>query len=163
MRYGSACSGIDAFAAAVKRVRTLEYVHAAERDARAIDVLLAAHGPSTIYHNAGGISAAEAPPVDLYVLTPDCVAFSRRRHDRDAAVVAGGALEVHAVLGFVRAKRARVVVLENVDEADGVGAIDTTLSAIAGYEWHSQRLCPHEHFGEPVRRARRFWVGVREE
>ena len=59
--------------------------------------------------------------------------------------------------------RARVAVVENVDEPDGVGAIDTALTAVGGYDWYSQSICPSVHCGMPIRRLRRYWVGVRRE
>ena len=163
IRYASSCSGIDAFAAAAARLYSLEYMHAAEWDAAARRVLSDAWAlPSdAIMLDARSPDAAAAAEVDLYVLTPDCVNFSKRRHGRDAAVVADGGVDVASVLGFVRMRRARVVIVENVDDADGVGVIDTALHALGGYAWVSQRLCPLEHAGQPVRRERRFWVGVR--
>ena len=61
---------------------------------------------------------------------------------------------------YVRAARARVVVLENVDEPDAVSAITQSLSTISAYFWRTQALSPETHAGLPTRRERRFFVGV---
>ena len=114
-----------------------------------------------IYWDAAGADAAAAAPVDLFVLTPECVSFSSRNHGRDATLVADGGVHVDDMLAYVRARRARVVVVENVAEKDGLGAIETALHAAGGYVWSMQILCPHVHAGQPVRRERAFWVGVR--
>ena len=138
-------------------------MHAAECDNAARKVLRDAYAlnDSLIYYDAAGADAAAAAPVDLFVLTPECVNFSARNHGRDAALVADGGVHVDDVLAYVRTRSARVVVVENVAEKDGAGAIETALWAVGGYVWYTQELCPSVHAGQPVRRARRFWVGVR--
>ena len=85
----------------------------------------------------------------------------RRPHGRGAALVADGGVHVDDMLAYARTRRARVIVVENVAEKDGLGAIETALNAVGGYAWSMQELCPHVHAGQPVRRARAFWVGVR--
>ena len=72
-----------------------------------------------------------------------------------------GASRVAASLGYALSGRARVVVIENVDEPDGVDAINSIIATCAAYWWRSQSLDSHVHAGQPVARRRRFWVGVR--
>ena len=160
--YGSSCSGVDFFAEAVNRARpdAWIYAHAAEKNETAVDILCDAWQPEVVYPDATTRAAAEAEPVDLWVCSPECVHFSRRKRGRDAHTVAHGAAHVEAVLGFARLARARVVVIENVSEPDGVGMIDTIASACKAYEWWRQSLDPLTHVGVPVSRDRAFWVGV---
>jgi len=163
--YASSCSGIDFFAAALHEARggAFQYIHASEcrPDARA--VLRHAWGldDAAVFPDARAPAAAGAPCVDLYVASPDCTHFSRRNHDKDAASLAAGAVAVASTLGFVLAGRARVVVVENVAEPDGVASISTALQQ-APYTWHRQKLDALEHAGQPVSRERMFWVGVHE-
>jgi hypothetical protein len=162
--YASSCSGVDFFAAALHAFRggAFTYVHAAECRPDARSVLRRAWGlaESAIHADARDPAASAAPCVDLYVASPDCTHFSRRRHGKTSASIADGAQQVAATLGFVIAGRARVVVVENVAEPDGVGAINTVLRG-APYTWHYQRLDALEHAGQPVSREREFWVGLR--
>lgn len=165
VRYGSACSGIDTMAEAMDAIRPggfWGYVHAAELRPELRDVLQRAWAIPPWRLRADAAQTADAPEVDVYMLTPDCHAFSRRRHGRDADVVAGGAVEVVNVSPFVAAGRATVVIVENVDEEDGASAITTILSSYRMYVWRSQELDPEEHAGVPVARRRRFWVGVKQ-
>ena len=164
LTYASACSGIDTFAAAVHDVwgDAWSYKHAAEPDAKARAVLSDAWGlePEHIYMDAGGTEAAPATPVDLFVLSPECNAFSRRRHGRDASVIAGGAAAAAHTMPFLHAARAKVVVIENVDEPDATAAISTMLADATAYFWRSQALDPSVHASAPARRERRFFVGI---
>ena len=164
LTYASACSGIDTFAAAVHDMwgDTWSYKHAAEPDTKARAVLADAWGlaPGYIYMDAGSTEAAQAEPVDLFVLSPECNAFSRRRHGRDASVIAGGAAAAAHTMPFMQAAKAKVVVIENVDEPDATAAISTILSDARAYFWRSQTLDPTTHAGVPARRERRFFVGV---
>ena len=89
--YGSACSGVDTFAAAVDMVwpDAWQYAHAAEIDPGPRAVLAEAWGPrglqaDMLFHDATSAEAADAPVVDLFLVSPDCHRFSKRRHGRDA-------------------------------------------------------------------------------
>jgi hypothetical protein len=164
LTYASACSGIDTFAAAVHDMwgDAWRYAHAAEPETQPRNVLSDAWGldPSRIYMDAGAPDARAAEPADLFVLSPECNAFSRRRHDRDAGVIAGGAADAGRVMAFVMAAKAKVVVIENVDEPDAVASISTMLADATAYFWRSQALDPSTHAGVPARRERRFFIGV---
>ena len=163
--YGSACSGADFFAEAVDALwgRQWAYLHAAEKDPVPRRILASAWGlqDDSIFMDAASEEAASADEVDLFVLSPDCVDFSRRRHARSDEVVASGAASAASQMGFIRRGRAKVVVVENVDEPDGVGALTDLLCEISSYSWSSQAIDSLLHAGVPVRRSRRFWVGIR--
>lgn len=165
IRYGSSCSGADFFAEAVDSLWDGQwaYLHAAERDPVPRRILASAWGlhEEFIFLDAASEEAASAEEVDLYVLSPDCVDFSRRRHARSNEVVASGAVNAASQLSFVQRGKAKVVVIENVDEPDGVGALTDLICEISCYTWRSQALDSLLHAGVPVRRSRRFWVGVR--
>ena len=115
---------------------------------------------ASVYYDAGGTDALSERAVDLLVLSPECNKFSRRRHGRDNEMVTAGAIDAERALRAVAAGLARVVVVENVDEPDGVAAISTVLQRARSYEWYSQTLDPHVHAACPVTRTRRYWVGV---
>lgn len=165
VRYASSCSGADFFAEAVDASRgdRWTYLHAAEADATPRKVLAGAWHleDDRIFHDASSAEAAAAPECDLYVFSPDCVDFSKRRHGRDEHVLVSGAASVAGMLGFISQGKAKVVIVENVDEPDGVGVITDLLSEMRGYAWRSQAIDSLTHAGVPVRRLRRFWLGVR--
>ena len=165
VRYASSCSGADFFAEAVdcRRAGRWAYVHAAEADPTPRKVLGKAWclGQSCLFRDASSAEARDAPECDLFVFSPDCVDFSRRRHGRDEHTLASGAMAVSRMLGFISERKAAIVVVENVDEPDGVGAITDLLAEMGGYSWRSQALDSLVHAGAPVRRRRHFWLGVR--
>lgn len=165
VRYASSCSGADFFAEAVDASRGVNwsYLHAAEADATPRKILAEAWQleDDLIFRDASSPEAAAAPECDLYVFSPDCVDFSRRRHGRDEHVLVSGAATVARMLGFISQGKARVVVVENVDEPDGVGALTDLLAEMQGYSWRSQAIDSLSHAGVPFRRRRRFWLGVR--
>ena len=164
LTYASACSGIDTFAAAVHDMwgDTWRYAHAAEPETQPRSVLSDAWGLDTshIYMDAGSPEAQAAEPVDLFVLSPECNSFSRRRHGRDAEIMAEGAADAARVMPFVTSAKAKVVVIENVDEPDAVASIATMLADARAYFWRSQALDPATHAGVPARRERRFFIGI---
>ena len=89
--------------------------------------------------------------------------FSHRNHsvDRAASIAAGGQASGD-VIGFLKTARARVAVIENVCEPDGVATIDTILTREStAYKWSSQCISVKEHAGVPMGRIRHFWLGLR--
>ena len=135
--------------------------HAAEKHKGTREVLKHVSGlnDDTIYRDAASPQAGEAERMHTYMISPECNAFSRRRHGRDATTMAHGAADTAAVMPYVMAARADIVVVENVDEPDAVAAITTILQGATAYGWRSQRLDPTD-FGLPVSRSRRYFVGV---
>ena len=167
VRYASVCSGIDCFAAALDFLTEgkFSYEFAAERETRARTVLQRAWGleprPPSMYTEAAELEQADLPPLDLCCITPSCLRLSRRRHERDAMLVAQGILDAAEVCAVVRRRAAAVVVVENVAEPDAIAGISLLLKDIGGYTWRMQILSPLKHGGEPVERVRAIWLGVR--
>lgn len=108
--------------------------------------------------------AASADEVDLFVLSPDCVDFTRRRHVRSDEVATSGAASAASKRGVFRRGRAKVVVVEHVDEPDdGKGALtDLLLREISCYSCCSQAIDSQLQAGVPViSLSRRFRVETR--
>ena len=111
-------------------------MHAAVPDKQARTVLSCeAQGLARthIYMDAGGPDAAGAETVDIFVLSPECNAFSRRRHGRNASIIAGGAASAAHATAFVLQTKAKVVVIANVDEPDVTASIATILASARAY------------------------------
>ena len=168
VRYGSACSGVDFFAEALEIVRpgNWQYCHAAESDEQVSRTLLEAWRPRglrpcNIWRDAASEAAANAPELDLFVISPECVRFSRRRHGRDAGDTAAGGVHTFECSPFLRRCRAAVVVMENVAEKTAISTITQVLRMVKGYDWSRQTLDPSRHAASPVHRERSYWIGRR--
>ena len=168
MRYGSSFSGIDTFAAAVEAETEGEftYGHACEWDGTARKGLLAAwrrYGltEATCYHDARGPEAADATPVDLFVMSPTCEPHSKRNHHPDPAQQVSSMADFWRSLEFVRRTRPPVVIVENVDRGSAVGPITGMLLRLEGYAVESAELDPRRHALAPMARERRFWLLTR--
>ena len=70
--------------------------------------------------------------------------------------------KVWKALEYVRLKRPRVVVVENVAEASAQGPITGLLSRIEGYTLEVCALGPQLTAGAPMARDRQFWILTRE-
>jgi len=172
LRYASACSGIDMFAealdaacegaSAMARRPTWVYMHAAERRPEARAVLKAAWGlaEEDIFWDAAGADAAGAPRADLFMYSPDCGGFSRQNRGRGDDSVVAAARDAAEGAAFIRAGRALMVVIENVDERVGTEALAAVVSGLVGYTWYWVSLCAREHGGLVQARSRIFIVGV---
>ena len=166
VRYASVCSGVDFFAPAVQEIRpgSFHYMFAAECEAGARQVLHEAWALpyASIHDDATDMDTDALPDVDLLVATPECKKLSRRRHGGGAELSAEGAAEASACLDVLRARKAKVVVVENVATADSIANITTVLRRAGGYVWQGQVLDPMREGGVPARRERHYWLGVRE-
>ncbi|KAL3917144.1 MAG: hypothetical protein SGPRY_006522, partial [Prymnesium sp.] len=158
------CSAADFFAEALdaRRGKDWVYLHAAEADAvPRRKGLWPEHGwgleEGRIFRYASSPEAAAPPECDLFVISPDCGDFSKRRHGRDESVLVSGAVAVFCMLGFLNERKATVAVIANVDELDGVGFNTDLLAELQGYAWRSQAIDSLTHAGVPVHRHRRFW------
>ena len=69
--------------------------------------------------------------------------------------------KVWQALGYVRLRRPRVVVVENVAEASAQGPITGLLSRIEGYTLEACVLGPQDAAGAPMARDRQFWILTR--
>ena len=168
--YGSAFSGIDTFAAAVDEELEGDWTYsfASERDEtarRGLAMAWAARGlqDDMIYRDARAAEAAGGPRVDLYVTTPTCEKYSRRNHRKTATGQHLTLGEVWDSLRYVREKRPRVVVMENVSEPEAIGPMTGLLSRLEGYRRRTAPLDPRTTAGAPTARERQFWVLVAED
>jgi hypothetical protein len=163
--YGSAYSGVDLFAEGA-RVATggrFVYVFGSEDCAHLRRALAGAWrdyglSPDRIYHDARSAPATQAPYVDLFVLTTSCEEHSRRNHDRTAATQEASLRNVWLSLDYVRARRPRVIVVENVCDASVAGPFTGLLSRLQDYRLETGALNPRDASGAPSSRDRQFWV-----
>ena len=123
LRYGSDCSGVDLFAAGVQAELGSQwtYTFASEHETHIRAGLLSAWGKFGLTESACAWDARrpddEMPPtVDLYVLTADCTSHSTRNHNRTTSGWVASLGDIWAMLAYVRTRRPRVIVVENVNE-----------------------------------------------
>jgi hypothetical protein len=168
LSYGSAFSGIDTFAAAVELATggAWSYAFASESDKVPRAGLLAAWGcrglaAERCYADATEGEALTAQAVDLFVITANCEAHSRRNHHQSAEDQRASVEDVWASLGYVRHARPRAVVMENVSEPSTVGALTGLLARLEGYTVETGVLDPATDGGAPMTRERQFWVLTR--
>lgn len=168
--YGSAFSGVDSFAAALhcELGRGMQYKFASEPEASSRRALLHAWGRSGLmeercHYDARGEGALGEERVDIWVATPECQEFSRRNHGRNHSAQCASAGVVWESLGYVRTRRPKAVIVENVNEASVTGLLTGMLGRITGYEMESGVLDPQGTLGEPMARERRFWVLMRKD
>ena len=114
------------------------------------------------YQDACSMEAASGPTVDLHVSTPNCGLHSKRNHAREATSQHHSLGCVWESLAYVRERRPRVVIVENVSEPSMVEPMTGMLARIGGYSLETAELEPIDVVGAPVARRRRFWVMVRE-
>ena len=169
LRYGSAYSGIDTFAAAVELATGGEwsYAFASEPEGVPRSGLLAAWGcrgleEARCYRDAREGEALTAPAVDLFVITANCEAHSRRNHLQTASDQRASVDDVWRSLAYVRNMRPRAVVMENVNEASSVGPLTGLLARLEGYKMEAGAQDPGTDGGAPMSRERHFWLLTRE-
>lgn len=165
VRYGSAYSGIDIFAVAMEVELGIgwEYVFASEAIATVHKGLLRAWGghgltEACCYADARSEEAVGAPAVDVFVLTASCGTHSRRNHSRAWTEQRASLEDMWAALGYVRAQKPRVVVVENVVEGSVTGGVTGLLGRLGEYRMRTGAFDPRTVAGVPVARERQFWV-----
>jgi len=168
LRYGSAFSGIDTFAAGVDMATSgdFEYVFASERDDKIREALLAgwsARGLDrvSVYSEACTGAALMAPRVDVWVCTPNCEAHSGSNRLRNHADQSVSLLSVYDALGYVRQRSPRIAIVENVNASSIVEPLTGMLARVSGYSLERGVLDPEGVVGAPVARTRVFWVLTR--
>ena len=167
VRYASACSGIDVFAAVMQSLRpdAWTYVLASEPDPVARGALLAAHAhagldEARVPMDATQSAACElAPAADVWVVTPPCEKYSRRNHNPSEEDLREAAEALDAMMQYPRTHRPLAVVVENVDEPEARTAITATLLTVPAYDWYTFAALARET--GVMLRERRFWVGLR--
>lgn len=177
LRLGTDCSGIEAPSVALRALGIpFDHVFASEVDPSCLATLRHpshAPGPSLLYGDPAGPrpdgdvlrrAPSDAPEVDLYVCGFPCQPFSRvgsRQGLRDAR---GTVFE--ACVAYVRERRPRVFVLENVRHLlhiDGGATwahILGEVSSIPGYEV-SWQVLDTKQYGIAQSRRRVYVVGLR--
>ena len=171
LRYGSAYSGIDTFAAAVEEETAgrFTYVFACEwgeRERLALRRTWEERGLSEgrIWEDAEEAGRGETEAVDLWVASPDCGKHSKRNHEREGEEQAASLEGIEASLGYLYRCRPKVVVVENVAEASIVGPLGAMLRRLPGYEWEDGVMDAERDARAPVMsRARHIWMGRRAE
>ena len=171
MSYGSACSGLDLIAAALwaELEGDFRYVFGSERDEELRKCLVESwscrSGPRVRCHErADGEAATGEEPVDFWSMTAGCEKFSKRNHGRDTdegernrGDVLG---DMNMILQYVRNARPKVVMVENVSEAEVVAPLTSLLTRLEGYRVAVGEVTPQD-VGKPVVRERTYWVLVR--
>jgi len=170
VRYGSAFSGVDTFAAALEAElgTNWEYVFASEKDATTRAALLSAWEgrglrAEACYKDACSEEAAAGAMVDLWVCTSTCEAYSRRNHSRTAEAQNMALGKVWKGLEYVRRTRPRLVVMENVAEPSASGPMSGPISRLEGYEVEGGMLDPRMVASAPMARERYFWILTRKD
>ena len=164
--YGGAFSGGDMLASAVYAETRGQMTHefASESDRVPRKALLAAWGEAGLtearcHHDALSEAAVSEARVDVWTSTPGCIKHSRRSNAPDAEAVLDVA-RIDRSLDYVRRRRPRVVIMENVNDqrlAERLGAI---LSRIRGYRWRRAVINPSQDLGSAMDRERAYWVGT---
>ena len=168
LRLGTACTGLDMFAAALHDLfdGPWTYILASERIGHVTRALTAAYNgrgltPGAIHPEACSLAATlYAPPVDLWVITPPCEPFSRRNHSRSDAEVRAALEDLDRMLDYARIHEPPAIIVENVDEPESKAAITGALLSLPGYKWVHFASDAKEY--GPMARARHFWVGALE-
>jgi hypothetical protein len=166
-RYGSAYSGVDMVAAAMDAELGCGgwiYVFAAESHAATRRGLVAAWACRGLDEKACYWDAREAvtaPAVDVWVLTAECCEHSTANRHREVGAELASLEDISKSMGYIKERKPRVVIIENVTTPYIVLGITALCGDEPGYTWRTARLDPWENAGEPIRRARQFWVGVR--
>ena len=165
LKYGSAFSGVDTFAAAVEEETGGEWAYEFASEPEEVPRKGLLHAwkrrglrPAACFRDACSTEAAAAPKVDLYMTSPECTAHSKRNHARNGEDQRLSLTDFWRSLAYVRAQQPSVVVVENVAEASSVGPITGLLSRLEGYSIATAMLDPRAVAGAPVARERQYWV-----
>jgi len=161
LRIGTDCSGADAPIWAL-RALDMRYVHQFACDSwqAAETVILANSHPHKFFHDVCARNPADVPEHDVYVCGFPCQPFSRL-HNKRAHFKEAKAAPFKAMLRMLRARRPRLVVLENVAGIlDVQEKLDRALRSLKVYRTLMLRLDP-TMFGDLVRRPRVYMLLLR--
>jgi hypothetical protein len=169
LTYGSVFSGIDTFAAGLEDEigPDWEYVFASECNETTRQALLGAWGPRGLadqrcHRDGRGEDATSEKQVDLVVLTGNCEPHSRRNHRQNAHDQHTSLKDIWRALAYVRNRRPKVLIVENVADASAASGISGLLRRLDGYTLSQGMLDPRSVASMPVARERMFWVCTRE-
>jgi hypothetical protein len=169
LTYASAYSGVDTFAAAVEAelCGAWRYAFASETEPKVRLGLLAAWHergltvPACHFDARSEAATVAAPSVDLWVITAECVEFSDANRQKSEESQMQSLSDMWKSLEYVRARRPRVVVVENVATRGVVEPLTGLLTRLEGYSVRRGVLRPQEAALSPIARKRYFWVLVR--
>ena len=165
--YGAAFCGMDTVAATLHAATDgrMRFEFASESDRVARKVLLAAWGEQGLeeercYCDARSGPAVHEAPVDVWSNTAECVKHSRLSgaSDEERATAFG---EIDSSMDYVRLRKPRVVLVENVCDRLLGERMDAMLRRIGGYRWRYVVLNPSSDLGGAMDRERAYWVGTR--
>ena len=165
--YGAAFCGMDTVAATLHAATDgrMRFEFASESDRVARKVLLAAWGEQGLeeercYYDARSGPAVHEAPVDVWSNTAECVKHSRLSgaSDEERATAFG---EIDSSMDYVRLRKPRVVLVENVCDRLLGERMDAMLRRIGGYRWRYVVLNPSSDLGGAMDRERAYWVGTR--
>ena len=165
--YGAAFCGMDTVAATLHAATDgrMRFEFASESDRVARKVLLAAWGEQGLeeercYCDARSGPAVHEAPVDVWSNTAECVKHSRLSgaSDEERAAAFG---EIDSSMDYVRLRKPRVVLVENVCDRLLGERMDAMLRRIGGYRWRYVVLNPSSDLGGAMDRERAYWVGTR--
>ena len=170
MSYGSAYSGVDTVAAAMDDVLgeagwTYEFAaESGEKLRAALHAAWSQRGLRLHRIHADVCKLADEIYVDIFVITPECVNFSGRNRSASLEKQAESLRETSVALEYVRRRRPRFVLVENVDEPSVVTPLSAVLGDMRalGYVLERVPFCPRVHAGEMASRWRSVWLLVRE-
>ena len=77
------------------------------------------------------------------MITPECVEFAACQHDEDHERQASSLRDTNCALNYVRRRRPRFVLVENVDEAAAVEPLSGVLGSLEGYVSSNEWWCAH--------------------
>ena len=130
--------------------------------------LLAAWGPYGLteemcFCDARSEEAVNAPYVDFFTLTGQCCDHSDANSGKEDEDELQSLEDIDRGLDYVRNRKPRVVLMENVSTPWVVLGVNALVGEIRGYVWKAVRINPIKALGWPMGRVRHYWVGVLKE
>ena len=165
VRIGSDCTGLGTEAIALKLGGiAATHVFGSEINKATRKIYREVHGTSgaPVHHDVLGRKAA--PSCDLYVAGPPCQAWSGKGKGQGLDDLAGRGLVFYGCLQYIRERRPRAVVLENVVglKSRHPGEFLDILSIIEGLQYHvTWSVMDAVQHGLPQRRPRIYIVVIK--
>ena len=162
--------GIDTVAASVlAEVGSLSYVFGSQSDVHKGSVragLLKAWGPYGLteemcFFDALSEEAVNAPYVSTFVLTGECCEHSDANSGKEDNGELVSLEDIDRALDYVRNRKPRVVLMENVSTPWVVLGVNALIGGIDDYVWEAARIDPTKALDWAMGRVRHYWVGKR--
>ena len=168
--YGGAFVGIDTVAASVlAEVGALSYIFGSQSNVHNGSVragLLKAWGPYGLteemcFFDALSEEAVNAPYVSTFVLTGECCEHSDANSGKEDNGELVSLEDIDRALDYVRNRKPRVVLMENVSTPWVVLGVNALIGGIDDYVWEAARIDPTKALDWAMGRVRHYWVGKR--